>query len=575
MANKTQTIRIESINGGHSLYERTSNSEQFIDSLGINPDSADASNSGSGAGPTVITPTLLSNPYSGTLSGIPIWIVGAPRNSSGQRLFAYASSGSVYTINQTGNTITGIGDLNDGGSSGANGCAYYDNYVYFARETTVARYGPLNGTAAFTDDYWITTLGKPALEQQAYPARDDGKIASGAGRFPNHVMHRHKDGALYFADTSGGQGVIHRIKTTKTTVEGDTDNGSTYNALDLPYGYFVTDIESLGDDLVIAAFEGISTLNTTTYDDTLSHESRAALFFWDTTSDTYYKVIQREFPDQMITALENANGVLYIFSCNMGIEPTGVRLMRYLGGSSFEQITLLPEVDAPLAGGTLSFLNQIRFASDNLNSDANQTNGSIWSIGTQNQPFSNAVFNVAGARHSNAVCYALSKEDGGAPWTAETLYSYTTANVGATGAYIVSYDSVGGGAAWDTDTMGADGNAYWKSRMYVIGSRFKITKVKLFINGGENVSSAVDLRVHICTDMGSLPSNGGTDGKLIGTINQSNYPSWGFQKSGSIILKPESVVGEYGFTLNLFWRGTSSLAISLPIEIEYEIINDD
>ena len=34
------------------------------------------------------------------------------------------------------------------------------------------------------------------------------------------------------------------VKTSKTTDEGDTDNGSTYNALDLPFGYMPMDIAS-------------------------------------------------------------------------------------------------------------------------------------------------------------------------------------------------------------------------------------------------------------------------------------------------------------------------------------------
>lgn len=546
-------IRIESINGGHSVYDYTAGKDEYYDSLGIFVDNNRAALTLRGAGPSVLSP---SRPRSitGTLTGVPMWMQGNPKNGN---IYVYDMNGSVYTLTSS---ISGLGDLNDGGSAGGNGMAYYDNFMYFARETTVARYGPLNGTSSFTDDYWITTLGKTALEQQAYPDRDNGFTDA---RYPNHVMHRHKDGKLYFADTVGGQGVIHYIKTSKTTVEGDTDSGSTYNALDLPFGYFITDIESLGDDLVISAFESRSILNTTAYTGS-SYEGRSALFFWDTASDSYYKVIQNEFPDQIITALQNANGVLYVFSADIGSQPSGARVCRYLGGNSFEQVTVMSDIDSPIAGGTVAQLNQIFFGSVNYQ-DPLGVSGCVWAIGTQNQPLSNAVFNVCGARHSTQLVYAMTFDDGGAPWSKELFFGYANNN---SSGYIAGFN--GNESSWDTDLYDKDiGNAYWKSQWYKIGSKFKIRKIKLFLVN-DSVDSGNDLRVYVVTD--NTSGNGGTStqGTLVGTINNSNYPS----HLGPIILKQE-VTGEHSFQIVIRWFGTNSLDISLPIEIEFETYDTD
>src|SRR3990167_558161 len=117
----------------------------------------------------------------------PMWIVPQPKGNS---TYVYGYGGSAYTLNT--NLGAPVEQLQDGGSLSAstgNGCAYYDNYIYFAKNTDIARFGPLNGTPAFDGTYWTGTLSKTALVDTTYPL-DGGAFGY---EYPNHVLHRHSD----------------------------------------------------------------------------------------------------------------------------------------------------------------------------------------------------------------------------------------------------------------------------------------------------------------------------------------------------------------------------------------------
>lgn len=329
MANNARQILIESILGGESQYQNFSAVDEFQQSMGIDPSLAFGDLAASG----YINPTVVRN-VGNTVNNWPVWFVTNPKNSN---YYLYDTSGSLYSVDTN---VTGLTDLNDGGTARGNGLAYYDNYLYASRSTTIARYGPLDGTPAWTDDYWVGSLGKAALVDTAYPSIPQGLSITSL----NHVLHRHTDGKLYIADVVGNQGTLHYISTSKTTVEGDTDNGSTYNALDFPYGYWPTAMASYGDQLVVALYEG--------------NNRRAKLAFWDTTnSTTYEKIIDSEYPDTIISALINSNGLLYAFSGSPA--SGGVRILRFLGGYSFEQVGFVEGASLPLPGAVLGRLNQV------------------------------------------------------------------------------------------------------------------------------------------------------------------------------------------------------------------------
>ena len=120
--------------------------------------------------------------------------------------------------------------------------------------------------------------------------------------------------------------------------------------MDLGYGIWPTDIDSYGTDLVIAAYEGNTTSGNT-------KGKKAKIFFWDTTSASFNKEV--ELPDPLCSALENVNGVLYAFCGNPKSE--GVRVLRFIGGYSYEEVGYLADSQPPFPGATAHILSRVLF----------------------------------------------------------------------------------------------------------------------------------------------------------------------------------------------------------------------
>ena len=536
MEQKKFQIKIESILGGHSSFQSFSAKDQFIDSLAIDPDS-----SGEISALGYISPSKQSR-FSGSVSNIPMWIDTNPKNSL---VYVYDAGGSVYSLDLSANTISGLGDLNDGGTAAGNGMEYYDNYMYFSRSTTVARYGPLNGTPAFTDDYWVGILGKTALSNTTYPTISLVPM-------PNHILHRHRsDGKLYIVDVVGNQGYLHYISTIKTTVEGDTDDGSTYQKVNFGYGEWPTAIESYGSDIVVALYEGSASAE--------SLQKRAKLSFWDTTSPNFYKIIDVEFPDPVIFALKNSNGVLYVISGQFGTYE-GVRVSRFIGGYGFEQVAYIERYTAPTQGAVDAILNKIIFGTSKSFISGSKFNGCVLSVGSKHSQISNAIFNIVGGTNTtyanneqgqiSAVKYA--KQNGFV--SLKPIIGWTS---GLTGSGENGIDG--------SSSTGADHPPFqsqWQSQVYKIGRKFKITEIRLLLSN--TVSSFTGtLSPSIWVDDLSTQTN-------LVVISNTNYPD-----KRTIIIKPENLTGEYNFCLQLDWLfNTQTLPVALPITIEYEILNE-
>lgn len=541
MADKFQ-IKIESILGGQSPSTYFSNEDQFLYSHGINP------------GNSINSADLLSggiiSPVGATLKYVPndaiLWMANNPKTPT---MFLYGSSGSVYSMNYNG-IITGLKDLNDApsdepqGSSG-NGMAYYDNYMYFSRSTTVARYGPLDGTPTWTTDYWVGTLGKTALTNTStYPYASNIKI-------PNHYLHRHSDGKLYIADVVDNQGTLHFIQTTKTTVEGDTDNNSTYDKINVGYGLWPTCIESYGENLSIGLIESNTVLMHT--------RIPAKIAFWDTVATDINQIIWGEFPDDIITAIKNLNGVLYIISAYAG--GGYVRISQYIGGYSIKEIDLINNMDLPLPGAVTGMVNRLIWGSGRRTSYIANGISGVYSYGLQKSSLGNGIFGIM-------------------PNTCDGTGSVTTAIVldPEAGANTNPYNDVSKViASWYAQTPGVSGYAYgidkisdnmnltdppiFQSRMYKIGQPFKITRVALNLN--ENVATSTAIKVEISTD-------NTTTTKEIKTINYTSYPD-----ENRIVLRPENLIGNNDFNLSLSFPETRRTSVLLPIIIEYELLPQD
>lgn len=334
-----QELRITNILGGISPASYFGPEGNYISSIAIDPDMP-ITDSGTGSIRTAgqIRPVGYAAFDGSEITGNPYWFLTNPKNTN---IYVYQNSGKVTSYSSSLGSETNVGTPTSGAGNGA---VYYNNYLYFATPTDVSRYGPLNNSPSLANTVWTgSTLGsQSALINTTYPS------IRGSGVMPNHVMYVHLDNKLYIADYNTtaypGQGVVHYIKTTKTTDEGDTNDSSTANALDLPFGFMPTAISSYGEDLVIAAIQ------TT---DTTADQGNAALFFWDTTSPSYYKQVFLDEP--LISAVKSANGILYVFAGKLAATNTagnGYSVYQYLGGQSFKEIYTPDEGWPPLQGAT-------------------------------------------------------------------------------------------------------------------------------------------------------------------------------------------------------------------------------
>ena len=547
MEDKTLTIKIESILGGHSPMTHFGRADQFRSSLGIDPGMPiDDSVSVLGGLPSgLLRPVAVSG--SGTTVAAPMWLIGTPKVAT--LIYVYDYAGSVYTVPSNSTTITGLTDLNDAGTATGNGAAYYDNYVYFARDTTIARYGPLDGSAAFIDDYWVGTLGKTALVNTTYPTDLQFSL-----KLPNHYLHRHSDGKLYIADVVDNKGTIHYIATSKATVEGDTDNGSTYNKVQVGYGLWPTCIESYGSDLAVAFTEIVVTANEV-------RATRAKVAFWDTTSQNVNKITWVEFPDEIITAMKNVNGVLYLTSGNQGSK--GFRLSRFVGGYTFEQVAFISHAISPFPGAIDGESNRLVFGAY---SNVPETGGSIYSYGLGGLSVQ-GTFNILSARGY----------DGDNSITAQSclisaLKNLTSASVLGENNFIMgtsrgvasSYHGIVLPSSFGSTGYDNAPSVFW-SQLFRIGQPFKIKKIRIPL--AQAIATNMIVTPKIYTDDGA-----GTTYTLT-AINNTNDPGAfnAVRRSGS---SGETMTGKHNFWLELRWTGSVLCVVGLPITIEYELIDD-
>ena len=526
MANETKRVTINSIAGGLSVSNNESAQNEFVVGLGIDPSlplndtaSVFSDNIASGS----IRPVSYRDISGSTLNQAPVWLVKDARNTT---IFVYGASGSAYTLGDE-YAFTALSDGGALSASSGNGCEYYDNYIYFSKNTTVARYGPLNGTPAFDGDYWGTTLGKTALTDTTYPNSSSLPL-----ELPNHVLQRHSDGVLYLGDVVGNQGVIHSIKTRKTTVEGDTDDGSTYNLLDFGYGLWPTALESYGTNLVIALYDG---------------GLRAKLAFWDTVSPNANIISNDEFPDPIITGLKNINGTLYILSGQ--VNTRGLRLSRYVGGSSFEEVMYSQTGYPPLPGAIDGSAQRVLSGSteDISNSPI------VYSYGAQQAAFGDGLFTPVKINFTDPSSVTSLLLDPFQTFSTNLpIVGWSDGTISTTNNGLSVYS--GPGATIDYA-------ARFQSRVFSVGAPFKIKRIALnFYPGIGNTDS---VQVAVRTDSGLEFFN-------VGSITNSNYSG-----KTRVILRPENVTGKYNFSIYIDIGSSVQIqSIVLPIDIDYEIYDD-
>ncbi len=362
--------------------------------------------------------------------------------------------------------------------------------------------------------------------------------------FPNHILKRHSDGRMYVADVVGNQGTLHYVKTTKTTVEGDTNNGSTYNAVQVGYGLYPTAMESYGEQMVIAFFEG---------NDTGVRGKTSKLAFWDTTSDNVNSIIWVEFPDSIITALKNVNGILYITTTNP--RSIGFRVSRLIGGYTIQEVAYTELGQAPLAGGVDGTANRLIFGSA---TSVPRQAACVLSLGLQKGALGPGLFNIASFEDGVMASAAILPNMSYATGEATSGFGFYTPMVGWSGGdYNGEVSVISPSGSYDTQI--------WWSQMYRIGRPGVIKKIR------------IPLAQKLINGMAIVPKIYADDGETVYTLKEANYtndPNVYVIKRNDTDASGEILNFQHSFFLVLEWNGTVLCTVSLPIEIEYEVIND-
>lgn len=531
-------LAIESILSGWSPTNYLSGDANYNSSLGVDPDlpvGSDTKTSG------VLVPSRYEK-FSGTeFIGAPMWIL---TNNKTADTYVYSSDGKIHSFNssltmRTQDAATSPASFPITVTGGAgNGGNYYNNYVYFMEATDVTRYGPLiNGSGAETsvaetENVWTgATLGsQAALTNTTYPSIQGIPI-------PNHPGHHHTDNSLYFGDVVAGQGVVHRINTKKVTHEGDT-NGTTvpsaFNALDLPFGYFPTDIESYGTDLVIAA---IQTTNATI------NQGKAALFFWDpTNTDSFYR--QLTLPDPLVTALLNVNGILYCWSGNAS---NGVRLSKYIGGETIQEVAYQEEGVPPFAGAVDALGSRLVWGAF---TSYPESSASVMAYGSKVENLPKGLHNIIRTTSSGSTQNA-------------TSLRYVQQASSVAPRLVVGWND-GSAKGLDKLSTTATFNDVWRGKVFNINERFVLKKLIIPLAGAVDANTSITVKIYLDDASSSV---------TLTTINNTNYPSKRkiLYKAGELL----TANGENNFFIQISWAGTTNMPVLLPIRMKIDQAEDE
>lgn len=506
--------------------------------LGIDPDLKSRVASGSRKTGGAITPSGFTKFSSTGLTGYPLWLTATAKDSL---VYAYDSAGNFisYTSGLTGESVIGTPTNGVG-----NGMAYYNNYIYLATPTDISRYGPLDGVPSLTNAVWSGATfmndANKVLKNSLYPY-----ISGGTSALPNHAMKTHTDGFLYVCDVisnlypSGvaaatqGKGVIHRISTKKVTAEGDTNNGSAYDVLELPFGYWPVALETYGTDLAIVAIPAANS-NTLTL-----NRGRAVVFFWDTFASIPYKQVY--IPDPVASAILNNNGKLYVFSGNTS---AGVRVSQYDGADSFIQVAFQEEGASPYQGAVDAWEDRLIWGGYVTYPT---TAACVFSLGSKNQAIDrNAVHNIAktssaGANPRVSALKYILQADNSSPnpiigWGDDSSKGIDKYGTGAT---------LSSQFQWKVD----------------VGRPFTFVSLRLSLD--TTVDSSISISPTIYVDDFTTTYS-------LTAITNSNYSG----KQVIVYKRPElTVVGKETFYLNLTWGLTKGASVILPIEVELDVFD--
>lgn len=517
MANFQHTI--DNISGGHAPALSIAKRNQFQSTIGIDPDFNVTESSNTIGG--VLRPVSYED-FSG--AQVDAKVVGMTTTPEDSKVYTLQSDGNLVSYTSALASETSEMATN---STVADSLIYYNNYLYMTGTggggtgTDIDRFGPLDGTPAKGGDFWTSTLSMSALRLNYSYSHPLG--------LPRHAMHVHVDNKLYICDYAevageGKRGLIHFIKTDRGTDPGDTNDGSTYGALDLPYNSYPVDIESFGNDLVVAA---IGT------EQSASQGGRSKLFFWDTVSDSFYRVVK--LPDPYITALLNHNGVLYIWTGSNG---KGYRVLRYIGGDSVEQLYFSPTGYPPGPAAVAGSGKRIVWGAGTIDPI---TSSSVYSFGSKQSGLPNAVQCIAttSATTANTRVTALIPHD--------PTFDYLENE------FIVAHDDTSSAVGIEKRS-GTYGNHVFRSQEYQVGAPFTIDEIIIPLGQALGANMTITPKLYFDREATST---------TLRAIENTDY-------NGKKVIKipiTGKARGTNSYFLELTWSGTSLCTVSLPIII--------
>lgn len=519
-----QVLKINSILKGQSPSRYFGVEGTFDQSISIDPDFPIV---GSAIRTSGFAVPIGMSAFSG--ANVTSHIVSIITNPKNTLTYIVLSNGRLISYNSSLASETLVGTV---AGNSAVSATYYNNYIYIFTPTNVSRYGPLNNSPTLVDTVWTgATLGtQTALTNTTYPTFNSVSI-------PNHIGHVHGDNSLYFTDFINGQGLIHRINTKKVTDEGDT-NGTTvpsaYNVLDLPFGFYPTDIESFGTLLII--------LGNYSSDGTVN-QGKSAFVIWNPTNTVTFSEGPIYLADPLGTALLNVNGVIYVWSGN-GIN--GFRLSKYLGGESVSDIAFFEEGFPPFATAVDAVGNKVVWGGTTTTPS---TTACVWSWGSKDSRLPSGIHNIIKTTSA-----------GTTPIVTALKYVQQSSNIQPKA--VVAWRD---GTTRGIDQWSATGTlASYIRWTFNIGQKFNILKMRIPFGGAVAADTTITPKVWF-DDLSSSASPT--------VINNTNFPS-----SRHVIYKtPElkDYIGKNNFTLEFAWTDTNPLPIAFPINIELDILEDE
>lgn len=520
-------ITINGVLGGHQIFENLGNPGEFLSSVAIDPDlPVDLGTLRKKPG-GVITPVSYSK-FSGANVNSPVVVfITNPKNTL---IYVILKNGKIisYTNVLTSETLV---DTVAGGN--AEGGFYYNNYIYItgtgASKDDMSRYGPLDNSPALADNVWRgATLGAQTGlgNAVAYPS-------FGSVTYPKHIGHVHSNNKAYVLDFLDGVGYLHSIKTTKSSAEGDTDDGSAYNELDLPFNFLPTCIARYGKGKIVVG--GIQTT------DTGIKQGNGLLIFWDTFSDSWE--LEVPVPSALVTALYNKNGELFVGTGNRN---NGMSLLKYLGGKKFELKYFFPEGHSPFHHAMDAYENRIAWGGAMTDPSIN---ASVFAMGFKGF-ISNAIHNIMRitGTSTNPVISAM---------------MFAQQASGILPRMIVAWK--------DGSGHGIDGNpsagrlSIWRSEMFNLGRKFQIEKIRFPLSVAVGSNHTITPKIHIDDFQATDTLN---------AINNTNFPN--AEKNAVYNIGEEKVrSGWHNFNLELAFTGAGVMSILMPITIEGRFLADD